>query len=217
MKNIFLLGLLLFVACNPPASDTGSADAPDATDTTELSTEAEADGPAYVIKPGEGFGAITAEADRAQLEAAYGPRSMIEQDFYIGEGYSEPGLAVFPGTSEEVEVLLESGGGFVLAQVSHPESSWQTEEGLRIGTTMQELESLNGKPFEFTGLDWDYGGRVTDWKDGNFPTGFLVTLDWSMPVQGNHTEGLPLGDGIFSSADYPDLPLKVVSIGQNFN
>lgn len=215
MRNVFLLSLLVLVACNRPAPSTEA-------ETTQTESEQpdqpnEAEGPAYLIKPGEGFGAITAQSDRAQLEETYGPRRMIEQDFYIGEGYSEPGLAVFPGTSEEIEVLLKKGGGFVLAQISHPESSWQTEDGLRIGTTMQELEALNGKPFEFTGLDWDYGGRVTDWKGGKYPAGFLVTLDWSEPIQGNNVEGLPLGDGIFSSADYPDLQLKVVSIGQNFN
>jgi hypothetical protein len=214
MRKIFLFSVLALLACNRPVQDSAAENSQEG---LPQPVEAESNAPTYIIKPGEGFGAITAASDRAQLAEAYGPRRILEQDFYIGEGYSEPGLAIFPGTSEEVEVLLKKGGGLVLARISHPESSWQTEDGLRMGTTLQELEALNGAPFEFTGLDWDYGGRVTDWKEGKFPAGFLVTFDWQAPIQGNQVEGLPLGDGIFSSADYPHLQLNVVSIGQNFN
>ncbi len=32
------------------------------------------------------------------------------------------------------------------------------DNGVKIGTTLSELVKLNGKPFTFTGFDWDYGG-----------------------------------------------------------
>lgn len=42
--------------------------------------------------------------------------------------------------------------------------NWRTEEGIKIGTTYEELERLNG-PFDFYGFGWDYSGAV-NWKGG---------------------------------------------------
>lgn len=37
-------------------------------------------------------------------------------------------------------------------------SVWTIDNGIKIGTTLQELVKLNGKQFTFSGFDWDYGG-----------------------------------------------------------
>jgi hypothetical protein len=46
------------------------------------------------------------------------------------------------------------------------QSAWVTANGIRIGTALADVEKMNGKPFKLSGFDWDYGGRVTDWRDG---------------------------------------------------
>jgi hypothetical protein len=46
------------------------------------------------------------------------------------------------------------------------QSAWAAANGIRIGTALADVEKMNGKPFKLSGFDWDYGGRVTDWRDG---------------------------------------------------
>jgi hypothetical protein len=46
------------------------------------------------------------------------------------------------------------------------QSAWVSANGVRIGTALADIEKMNGKPFKLSGFDWDYGGRVTDWRGG---------------------------------------------------
>ena len=43
---------------------------------------------------------------------------------------------------------------------------WTIAPGVRVGTPMAEIERLNGKPFTFSGFDWDYGGDVQSYDGG---------------------------------------------------
>ncbi len=167
----------------------------------------------FTIHPGLGFGAISKQASEDQLIITFGKEQVSQKDFYIGEGYSEPGLVVFSGTPQEVEVLLDANGDPSIARVSREDSRWQTDEGIRIGSTLRELEQANGRPFTFYGLDWDYGGTVSDWQGGNFPEGFGVRLGWGDQTF-DDPDGMPIGDSIFSSENFPHLDLQVVMITQ---
>jgi len=40
-------------------------------------------------------------------------------------------------------------------------SVWEVDNGIKIGTDLQELVKLNGKHFTFSGFDWDYGGYAS--------------------------------------------------------
>lgn len=42
----------------------------------------------------------------------------------------------------------------------YADSQW-TIAGLAVGDPYQKVEKLNGRPFRFSGFDWDYGGYVT--------------------------------------------------------
>ena len=46
------------------------------------------------------------------------------------------------------------------------QSTWAAANGIRIGAALADIEKMNGKPFKLSGFDWDYGGRVTDWRGG---------------------------------------------------
>lgn len=43
---------------------------------------------------------------------------------------------------------------------------WQTSEGLKIGSTVADVEKANGKPFKISGFGWDYGGFAISWEGG---------------------------------------------------
>jgi hypothetical protein len=66
------------------------------------------------------------------------------------------------------------------------EGNWGTEYGLGLGTTLKELEKMNGKPFQFAGFGWDYGGIVT-WEGGNLDT-MSATVVLDFPPNNSHPE-----------------------------
>jgi hypothetical protein len=67
---------------------------------------------------------------------------------------------VFPGTADSLIVTWTDSSRTRPASVSvtGEGSAWRTPAGVRIGTTLKELESLRGAPVPFMGFDWDYGG-----------------------------------------------------------
>lgn len=71
-------------------------------------------------------------------------------------------------------------------------SQWIAPLGIRIGTPIEEVEKLNGKPFRLNGFGWDLGGAArfgkNDGKLGNLPGGCHLGLTFEPTA-----EGLPLG------------------------
>jgi hypothetical protein len=65
------------------------------------------------------------------------------------------------------------------------QSAWATANGIRIGTALADIEKMNGKPFKLSGFDWDYGGRVTDWRGGTLakpqPGGCVLGIEFVHP------------------------------------
>lgn len=45
------------------------------------------------------------------------------------------------------------------------EGKWSTKNGIRVGTTYEDLVKINEGPIKFYGFGWDYSGAV-DWNDG---------------------------------------------------
>jgi len=91
----------------------------------------------------------------------------------------EPGTTVVvPGCPDTLEVFWEdtvalSRPSVVTAAVSLGQygdsirGCWRTEQGLGIGTTLQELERFNAAPFQIAPLgEWDYAGYVGPWLGG---------------------------------------------------
>lgn len=169
--TLLTLSLLLFACTSEPPANTENEGTENQTTTTVVK-------PDFTIKPGEGFGGFGEEMEKAEFEEILKPEEWTERDFYIGEGESAPGLVLYPDTPEEVEVLLDDDGYSILYRLAKTDSKWATAEGISVGSTMQELEAANGKPFKFSGFDWDYGGTVTNWNGGAFDgKGLLVVLE----------------------------------------
>jgi hypothetical protein len=57
-------------------------------------------------------------------------------------------------------------------------SSWKTAEGITLGTTLKELEQINGRAFKLMGFGWDYQGTFMNSNQGK-----LTYMD-----RGNSTE-----------------------------
>ena len=101
------------------------------------------------------------------------------------------------------------------------DSKWATTGGVKVGTTIQELQAANGQAFKFTGFDWDYGGTVTNWNGGTFDgKDFLVVLGYNYdgPQMSEEDVSVLVGDQDVMS-DHPaaeKYEIAVVEIMQRY-
>lgn len=113
-------------------------------------------------------GPISGSSSRADLAATFGDAAVVDQPYYIGEGFCVPGAVVLAGTPDALAVAWQDADMRAVAAVSirAQGGAWKTPSGVKVGSSLAELESLNGGPFAFSGFGWDYGGTVGDWLMG---------------------------------------------------
>jgi hypothetical protein len=59
-----------------------------------------------------------------------------------------------------------NGTGLTGVTVGRDATEWTGPNGLKVGDAIESVERSNGGGFTLSGFDWDYGGLVTNWKDG---------------------------------------------------
>ncbi len=82
------------------------------------------------------------------------------------------------------------------------DAQW-TIAGLTVGDPYAKVEQLNGRPFRFSGFDWDYGGYVTALGGGKLarlPGGCTVSIRLALP-EGEAAPDRMMGDRALSSRD----------------
>lgn len=161
--NLFII-TLLFTACQNKEEQTN----------TKLSTATPTED--FICVPGERVGSlITATTTLEELKAKLGDAILPKDSIYIGEGYYEIGTTIYKGTPNELQILWKDTVDFknpssVLiggsSTANAKDTQWHTDSGIKIGSTLKELENINGKAFRFSGFGWDYGGQVVDWQAG---------------------------------------------------
>ena len=121
----------------------------------------------YLIVPGRSVGKIGASTTRADLVRMFGAANVKEARIPLGEGETAPGTVVFPGDKKRrIEILWNSKKLINTVSITGKSSLWHTADGISLGTRLSKLEELNGKPFSFSGLGWDYGGNILSWEQG---------------------------------------------------
>jgi len=155
----------------------------------------------YTIVPGQRVGGITAASTEAGIKAIYGEGQVAFRSVYIGEGESQPGIALFPDTPNELEIVWDiaaATGNPEFIRISHDSTDWRTLQGVTVGTTLEELEKINGRPFKLYGFGWDYGGLVNDWNGGKLDNDLIIALE---PEDWEKAGPEVSGDRTFSSDD----------------
>jgi hypothetical protein len=124
------------------------------------------------ITPGRAAGVINSHMTEAGLVAVFGRNNVTWGEVGLGEGETSPGTILFardPG--RRIEILWTDNERRMLpkqAQVlGSGKSRWETTAGISLGTSLKELEQLNGKSFRLFGFDVDYEGTVRSWDGGN--------------------------------------------------
>lgn len=91
---------------------------------------------------------------------------------------------LWAGTKNEVRFLWSDAQNFQtpnkIYHIASAEykfvSDWKTTEGIRLGTTIPELEKLNNGPFSFYGFSWNFEGQVMWTNPERHAKGVYVSL-----------------------------------------
>jgi hypothetical protein len=131
--------------------------------------------PALAQAPPPQEGAITCSSPVAPndsgktLRQRYGKDAVV-QELPGAEGETYKGLVLLPRAADRrIEVSFTDGAMkrvTGLAIRGEAKASRWNLSGITIGSSLAEVQKVNGKPFLVSGFDWDYGGFVADWNGG---------------------------------------------------
>ncbi|MFM7528197.1 MAG: hypothetical protein ACKO63_06850 [Nodosilinea sp.] len=158
----------------------------------------------YSLVPGQRVGPVTATTSRAQLAQIYGEAVLRDELVPVGEGFTEPGTLVNPGTDQQFTILWldQERHRPLLAKDFGP--AWKTPEGIGLGMAYGDLQQVLGR-FQVYGFEWDYGGSVS--LQGSHLEAYYgelilrLSADPSAIAQHPQAYQAVMGDRLFSSED----------------
>ena len=131
-----------------------------------------------LIVPGSRVGPILSGDTEQTIIDRLGPDRVQRGEYMVGEGEMLEVTYVFPGTEKEL-ILLWTAEDFTHlreVRISKAGAPWKTEAGLTVGSTLKEVQEMNGKPFLMSGFQWDYAGSTMSWNLGNLPPDLVLTF-----------------------------------------
>jgi len=126
--------------------------------------------PWLILVSGE-TGSINAHTTRQDLVRMYGASNVVDQDVDVSEEETEAGTVVFPNDPQRsIEIRWRDPDKKTLpafVQIEGGASRWKAGHNISLGTSLKELERLNGRPFHLAGFGGDYCGTVSSWDKGS--------------------------------------------------
>jgi hypothetical protein len=128
-------------------------------------------------------GPISRHATHASLSKTFGVRNVSVRQLSIGEGETELGSVLFASDpTRRIEILWTDRAKrsrprmVILGRTTDTSAApsgyrWQIAARqqaapLSLRQPLTQVETINGRPFELAGFDWDYAGTVSDWRGG---------------------------------------------------
>ena len=104
-----------------------------------------------------------------ELKENYPDANVYEAVGVFEEGTEElPYSVLFPDTPNELNITWTDASRTQIYDIRISiGGDWKSSTGIKIGTSYDELNKLNGKPISFYGFGWDYSGAVV-WNEGKF-------------------------------------------------
>jgi hypothetical protein len=208
LANPWLAGALLLSGCSPERRDTQarSDSTPDSVKAAVPASPApDSLVSAWLIRP-DSAGPITAETSEADLQRRYGA-AVDDSRIELGEGETAPGTVIYRDDPlRRMEIIWRDTTARrqpARLILRGDRSRWQVGPGISLGTSLQDLERLNGKPFSLAGFGWDYAGGVIDWKGGALDralAGIRLYLDPGPSAYESAPYSQVLGDREYSSS-----------------
>ena len=139
----------------------------------------------WLMVPGVRIGPVTARSTEAELKAIFGSDEVTRDSVFWFEGDYRPATVLFSGDSiHRLSIVWkdeEKWSNPERIELEGGHSMWHTAEGISLGTRLEELESLNGRPFRITSADHDYAGLAWSWENGALATKLKYIELWLGP------------------------------------
>lgn len=134
------------------------------------------------------IGGLSFQASEKEVIQHFGKKNTKSTIKTFFKGKRLLATVVYPGTKNELTYFWKNEDKTRCFEIMLGAQSerWKTAEGIRVGTTLSELNRANGNPFEFAGFDWTYGGTVSNWQGGKLP-------NWFKPVLASANEKFTIG------------------------
>lgn len=116
------------------------------------------------------WGPITRTADFAALETIYG-KSNLKDEWICGPECADTILVtkIYPEQDKEITVYWDDSAfhqKIMMIEVFRDSNPYHTSEGIKAGSTLNDILKINGKKITFSGFSWDYGGMVQSYNGG---------------------------------------------------
>jgi hypothetical protein len=219
----FLVVILSLIGCGDSGARPASRNP--SPDSAAPSSQAQPVSSEWQLSSKGTAGPLTIGSSEADLRQRYGAAAVDSTRIQIGEGETMAGTVLYPRDSlQRVEVIWQDSVGRQRPSrviLRGNRSRWQVGPGISLGTSLGELERLNGRPFTLAGFGWDYAGVVTDWKGGALDSalaGVKLYLDPGPEQYESPAYSQVLGDRDYSSSLPPmqQLSPKVTQIFVEF-
>ena len=159
---------------------------------------------------------ISADESEAGLRQLFGDERVHAQLVDVGEGFVCQGTRIDFPDGESLEIAwADAKNRQQAASVDILGKRWTTAEGLGLGSSLRDIEVLNGGPFEISGFGWDYGGTVGSWLDGRLSYlnpkeggGLVIRFaadQAAIENVGSAAYGAVSGDGALLTSDHATL------------
>ena len=169
--------------------------------------------------PGESLGAITKESTREQLLEVYGAENInFEERMFMDEPINSSSL--FKGTENAVMIYWSDN---TYSQVSSVElmgekGEWSTKEGIKLGSTLKEVEAVNGKAFKLYGFYGAEGSGMNEsWEGGAISSKVQINFGGGIPEESEMDKELLYENKVSSDNEILQaINPTVISIGFYF-
>jgi hypothetical protein len=180
IKSLFFLLAIIFYNCkntpNREGSNSSNSTTQNAIDTTIQTLDTTTQVKPITTRPVQNFtvvpyqqvGTITARMTEKDLKLLYGDSNVVR----VNRGMVQ--TVVFPNSPNELEIAWKKNAKFKkINYISIRKGNWRTPEGIGIGATKKQLESINGKAVTLFPLgEEDF--RVV-WNEGKVHPKLAVT------------------------------------------
>lgn len=174
----------------------------------------------FLIQPGKHFGQITSTTTEKDLVNIFGANNVDSTGGTIKFNKSETDFDTKLFSNEANKTLFivwkdkEKKKDPELVFIKGTNSEWKTSEGITLGTTIKELETLNNGPFDIIGFYRSAEGTIRDWKNGQLSkkvSGILIRLnfDRNLKLSSDEQDQLSGGGSRISSSNPVAQKLKL--------
>lgn len=169
-----------------------------------------------IIIPGQKVGPITITSTEKELIELFGKENVQNAVVYSDEGNDVNGTEIiFANPENNIYILWKDVQRLSPNIVYIRGGDWRTKEGIRVGSTIKDIENINGKSFLLNTFETCFSpGTVATWNNGSLD-GTYINMEFEITTELSDEAALKMAaEGqYFTSRNKSNLKVKEILIG----